>query len=94
MSTILQYCNEIKLRGNTPPPPPPPRPAWDTPIRDFSVTLLLLIFAVCPAGNFICDNANCIPSVWECDTVNDCGDNSDEDHCNGMFIIHHTITPS
>ena len=37
--------------------------------------------AVCPANSFICDNANCIPSAWECDSADDCGDNSDEDHC-------------
>lgn len=45
--------------------------------------LTILLSPVCQAGSFICDNANCIPSVWECDSVNDCGDNSDEDHCNG-----------
>lgn len=38
---------------------------------------------VCPTNSFICDNANCIPSIWECDSMNDCGDNSDEDHCDG-----------
>lgn len=41
------------------------------------------ILTVCPANSFICDNAVCIPSIWECDSIDDCGDNSDEDHCNG-----------
>jgi hypothetical protein len=38
-------------------------------------------FTVCPDNSFICDNANCIPLFWECDGTDDCGDNSDEDHC-------------
>ena len=32
----------------------------------------------CPAGYFECDNGNCIPNSWKCDTDNDCGDSSDE----------------
>lgn len=30
---------------------------------------------------FACDNKNCIPYWWKCDSVNDCGDNSDEIGC-------------
>ena len=41
------------------------------------------IVTVCPANSFVCDNAVCIPSIWECDSVDDCGDNSDEDDCSG-----------
>ena len=43
---------------------------------------------MCPVDSFLCDNANCVPSIWECDGINDCGDNSDEDHCTGSFISH------
>ena len=41
------------------------------------------VATVCPANHFICHNARCIPSLWECDSVDDCGDNSDEIHCSG-----------
>ena len=35
----------------------------------------------CTADSFVCDNAKCSPSAWQCDSVDDCGDSSDEDHC-------------
>jgi len=51
--------------------------------------------SLCASNEFICDNAVCIPSVWECDSMNDCGDNSDEDHCAGLkplcFIFSHRV---
>ena len=28
---------------------------------------------------FRCQNGTCIPIMWACDEVDDCGDNSDED---------------
>ena len=37
----------------------------------------------CDSYEFACDNGQCIPSNWECDNDDDCGDNSDEDHCSG-----------
>lgn len=30
---------------------------------------------------FKCDNGNCLPYWWRCDSINDCGDNSDEVGC-------------
>ncbi|XP_020710796.1 sortilin-related receptor isoform X2 [Athalia rosae] len=36
----------------------------------------------CSANQFSCSNNVCIPELWKCDGDNDCGDNSDEEHCN------------
>ncbi|XP_049874971.1 sortilin-related receptor isoform X1 [Pectinophora gossypiella] len=38
----------------------------------------------CLEWMFKCDNGNCLPYWWRCDSINDCGDNSDEVGC-GMF---------
>ncbi|CAL4091361.1 unnamed protein product, partial [Meganyctiphanes norvegica] len=35
----------------------------------------------CPEKFFACANRRCIPMEWQCDTDNDCGDNSDEKNC-------------
>ncbi|KAI5646183.1 sortilin, neurotensin receptor 3, domain-containing protein [Phthorimaea operculella] len=53
-----------------------PRPATDKP--EFSSNL------TCLDWMFKCDNGNCLPYWWRCDSINDCGDNSDEVGC-GMF---------
>ena len=37
----------------------------------------------CDSSDFACDNGECIPSSWECDHEDDCGDDSDEVHCPG-----------
>ncbi|ELT95040.1 hypothetical protein CAPTEDRAFT_126815, partial [Capitella teleta] len=35
---------------------------------------------------FLCANSGlCIPSNWECDDDDDCGDNSDEAECGGDY---------
>ena len=45
---------------------------------------------VCPMHQFRCENGTCIPIMWACDGINDCGDNSDEEkHCRiGIFSIN------
>lgn len=37
----------------------------------------------CESNEWQCANKRCIPEAWQCDSVNDCGDDSDEDssHC-------------
>ena len=45
----------------------------------------------CGYDSFLCDNGNCIPSSWECDSDNDCGDGSDEDNCYGNFSAFHSL---
>ncbi len=42
-------------------------------------------FVVCPDDSFVCDNAVCVHESWECDGLDDCGDNSDEDDCTGLL---------
>ena len=41
--------------------------------------------ASCPAesGKFLCSNGMCTQASWVCDGQNDCGDNSDEQNCEG-----------
>ena len=38
----------------------------------------------CTIDSFVCNNGRCISLTRECDGADDCGDNSDEDHCNGL----------
>ncbi len=45
----------------------------------------------CTPFQFECDNDNCIPGIFTCDGVTDCGDNSDEEICSKtihMFRSH------
>lgn len=40
----------------------------------------------CDEEQFSCSNGLCRPQYFVCDRVNDCGDNSDEEHC-GEFLL-------
>uniref|UniRef100_A0A8C1IX14 Low density lipoprotein receptor-related protein 1Bb n=1 Tax=Cyprinus carpio TaxID=7962 RepID=A0A8C1IX14_CYPCA len=42
----------------------------------------------CGPHEFRCENNNCIPDHWRCDSQNDCGDNSDEEHCKPVTCNH------
>ncbi|XP_075694560.1 low-density lipoprotein receptor-related protein 3 [Rhinoderma darwinii] len=35
----------------------------------------------CPTDEFLCGNGKCIPNTWRCNSVDECGDNSDEQNC-------------
>ncbi|OCT84581.1 low-density lipoprotein receptor-related protein 3 isoform X1 [Xenopus laevis] len=35
----------------------------------------------CPAEEFLCGNGKCIPSSWKCNSLDECGDNTDERNC-------------
>lgn len=39
------------------------------------------IASTCSPNQFACNNGVCIPEFWKCDGDNDCGDDSDEEHC-------------
>ena len=40
----------------------------------------------CDAGQWRCDNGDCIRDEYRCDGQEDCEDNSDEDGCKIIFI--------
>ncbi|XP_053974316.1 sortilin-related receptor-like [Hylaeus volcanicus] len=51
-------------------------------IPPFSNSTCPRVARTCAANQFACHNDVCIPAFWRCDGDNDCGDNSDEIHCN------------
>lgn len=43
---------------------------------------------------FKCGNNRCVPYWWKCDTINDCGDDSDELGCPNNNITSTTTEPA
>lgn len=37
--------------------------------------------SACDVDQFHCSNGKCIPDWWRCNSMDECGDNSDEDLC-------------
>ncbi|XP_055001625.1 low-density lipoprotein receptor-related protein 3 isoform X2 [Sorex araneus] len=37
--------------------------------------------ASCQEGEFHCDNGKCLPGPWQCNSLDECGDGSDEGNC-------------
>ncbi|XP_068116231.1 low-density lipoprotein receptor-related protein 3 [Hyperolius riggenbachi] len=35
----------------------------------------------CPSDEFLCGNGKCIPNTWRCNSMDECGDSSDERNC-------------
>jgi len=56
---------------------------WFYYIFKYNLLLNALLYCIivghtCSAEYFKCANDNCVPTYWQCDGDNDCGDNSDE----------------
>ena len=66
-------------------------------IDSLSCTFTDLCFSAvaegCTESEFECDNGNCITASWECDTNNDCGDNSDELNCGNELYMARIWVP-
>ncbi|XP_048385898.1 low-density lipoprotein receptor-related protein 12 isoform X5 [Stegostoma tigrinum] len=42
----------------------------------------------CDWDQFHCNNGKCIPEIWKCNAMDECGDNSDEELCERSFETH------
>lgn len=53
---------------------------------DFCPAYLIATTTCDPTNQFRCvASGSCIPLAFKCDNEDDCGDNSDEEHCGKMF---------
>ena len=57
-------------------------------IRCNTIKDLFTLGTACTGTEFECSNGNCIPVEYVNDTVNDCGDNSEE----GIFVFKLFLT--
>ncbi|XP_025152986.1 sortilin-related receptor isoform X2 [Harpegnathos saltator] len=47
----------------------------------------------CNDWMFMCNNKKCVPYWWKCDSVDDCGDDSDEVGCSNVEMTSDTVPP-
>ncbi|XP_053551044.1 low-density lipoprotein receptor-related protein 3 [Bombina bombina] len=47
----------------------------------------------CLADEFLCGNGKCIPSTWKCNSMDECGDNSDENCTDPSMETHTSLCP-
>ena len=43
----------------------------------------------CLSDEFRCNSTKCILGKWRCNGADECGDNSDEEGCRGLYDNHH-----
>ncbi len=53
-----------------------------------AIVLKLFFVSDCSSFQFTCENGQCIPIVWRCDSEPDCFGGEDEINCTGKTIIY------
>ena len=51
------------------------------------LTFIIVNQGLCNYDEFECDNGECVSENLQCNNIDDCGDNSDEENCGMYFII-------